>query len=131
MFVSIHHMCRFKLVIIERQLVLIGFNTSYVSVQDATLRHNVESKKFQYIICVGSRNFIALDIRAIITVSIHHMCRFKRSLYPKYKYSYSVSIHHMCRFKFFSFKAPKSISFVSIHHMCRFKKSLEKRWTMR
>ncbi len=55
----------------------IGFNTSYVSVQDWLKKVNEN----------------------VYTVSIHHMCRFKCIYYCLLCCSKRVSIHHMCRFK--------------------------------
>ncbi len=56
--VSIHHMCRFKLLCGQFAVLrVMSFNTSYVSVQ--------EQVRFY-----GSGGY---------SVSIHHMCRFKRA----------------------------------------------------
>ncbi len=76
---------------------------------------------FQYIICVGSREAV-VNKSKIIAVSIHHMCRFKKSKYGEKVSSNTVSIHHMCRFKL-ALNTDKALQKqVSIHHMCRFKK---------
>ncbi len=61
-FVSIHHMCRFKPCVNAHPVTGSCFNTSYVSVQVviATLSA-LNITKFQYIICVGSSFKSAID----------------------------------------------------------------------
>ncbi len=76
-FVSIHHMCRFKLLGDIHSCSLNRFNTSYVSVQVVGRHSFMFSQPFQYIICVGSRKYNIYAIISNIQVSIHHMCRFK------------------------------------------------------
>ncbi len=76
------------------------FNTSYVSVQAS---HIIKDEKvfflFQYIICVGSSIFKHMFPFQSLSVSIHHMCRFKNIEEFKPLCRIWVSIHHMCRFK--------------------------------
>ena len=38
-------------------VLFVGFNTSYVSVQDLEVAGNISDSRFQYILCVGSRNY--------------------------------------------------------------------------
>ncbi len=142
--VSIHHMCRFKLV---KEMVLqhsnSRFNTSYVSVQEENkpfLNHKHHRFNTSY---VSVQVNLKIKITFIFRVSIHHMCRFKYHIYPFKRGCDKVSIHHMCRFKIVLKKRTKilkrfqyiicvgsswlptyqitSSKEVSIHHMCRFK----------
>ena len=55
--VSIHPMCRFKLVCCLVDIVVFCFNTSYVSVQVAEEITKSIRRMFQYILCVGSRKY--------------------------------------------------------------------------
>ncbi len=56
--VSIHHMCRFKQAEEGRWVEYWSFNTSYVSVQEASIIIMSYGLSFQYIICVGSSETI-------------------------------------------------------------------------
>ena len=103
---------------IEREL---GFNTSYVSVQvfDST-RDFVDTKKFQYILCVGS----SMKVKAVclfplgfntsyvsVQVSIALVVFFAQSSFNTSYVSVQVMVKLMILFWIV----------VSIHPMCRFK----------
>ena len=59
--ISIHLMCRFKIINIYYQKILADFNTSYVSVQEKREIEFKIIKLFQYILCVGSRFYKLLE----------------------------------------------------------------------
>ena len=73
--VSIHHMCRFNSTHVLPFLLLLCFNTSYVSVQFMQFFTSDIIFWFQYIICVGSI-VSQKSSKSLLSVSIHHMCRF-------------------------------------------------------
>ncbi len=50
------------------------------------------------------------------------MCRFKLIIFYRDSKVISISIHHMCRFKFWDRRGLLHLLLISIHHMCRFKK---------
>ena len=99
--VSIHPMCRFKIII------------DYIDV--------LNNVKFQYILCVGSSPFLGRGARIYCRVSIHPMCRFKAGIKHHIIITFKVSIHPMCRFKKQHLLLWLFLEVVSIHPMCRFK----------
>ncbi len=98
--ISIHHMCRFKhenISILKREWRI-------------SIHHMCRFKKdfswmfdcykgFQYIICVGSSRKSNRKVCWKQAISIHHMCRFKISFLCVKISTCRISIHHMCRFK--------------------------------
>ena len=100
-FVSIHPMFRFKI---------------------TTIIANLKISEFQYILCFGSRGFVAscrysCDISFNTSyVSVQVLMKFR-----KYISYYKVSIHPMFRFKNALYLASTKDKFVSIHPMFRFK----------
>ena len=116
-------MCRFKLKL-ESGLKLGGlcFNTSYVSVQGSPRRRSSDLKRFQYILCVGSREQSFKDLpfevcfnTSYVSVQVF-LFSFVLFLLLCFNTSY-VSVQAFAVFAYFLF------FLVSIHPMCRFKPS--------
>ena len=106
-----------------REIFLLSFNTSYVSVQVSTgPRYITRENLFQYILCFGSSmakkvwkedgfqgfntSYVSVQawmdtrqIRIKKQVSIHPMFRFKDDFCNREDALYLVSIHPMFRFK--------------------------------
>ena len=83
--------------------IIIGFNTSYVSVQAShcmPMLLNLLRFNTSYVSVQAVLTQVSLSI--IFGVSIHPMCRFKGVLPPTQAIPILVSIHPMCRFKFYA-----------------------------
>ena len=141
--VSIHPMCRFKLVPIFIFCKRRNFNTSYVSVQEKQTTDRFCIVGFQYILCVGSSYKRQTKRYWLSIVSIHPMCRFKNADNEKIRwinaFQYILCVGSSLAFYtqkrearcfntsyvsvqgHFSTAPPPICRNVSIHPMCRFK----------
>ena len=120
--VSIHPMCRFKdIYICAKSGKIECFNTSYVSVQAvANMLLEKLPNRFQYILCVGSRDRLVLTnikmklFQYILCVGSRRVVKKMSGFNFKFQYILCVGSREIS-----ALTLPHLI--VSIHPMCRFK----------
>ena len=123
MLVSIHPMCRFKE--IQRCRLWDYIRVSIHPMcrfKELQKSKPAKSLEFQYILCVGSSIGCNIRCHGKDGVSIHLMCRFKKSGVYTLSYLYSFNTSYV------SVQDKREVLFllvfaVSIHLMCRFKSS--------